>query len=256
MGDRPGFPGNPYGELAHGLFADPSARQTLIAQVKQAAQAGGYQGVDLDFENLDPADAPAYARFVEEVRSGAAPLPVLVALAPKTSEAEASAFAQGHDYHLLGQAADYVLLMAYDWGNPASPPMAVAPLNQVRRVVQYALEHIPAEKIYLGIPNYGYDWTLPFQEGRAARSLSNEEAVALAADRYAAIRFDQTAQSPWFRYFDPQGLEHEVWFEDPRSVRAKIELALEQNLHGAGYWNLDRPFPQNWVVLNALGEIK
>lgn len=243
-------------ELAHGLFADPSARQTLIAQVKQAAQAGGYQGIDLDFENLYPADAPAYARFVEEVRSGAAPLPVLVALAPKTSEAEASAFAQGHDYHLLGQAADYVLLMAYDWGNPASPPMAVAPLNQVRRVVQYALEHIPAEKIYLGIPNYGYDWTLPFQEGRAARSLSNEEAVALAADRYAAIRFDQTAQSPWFRYFDPQGLEHEVWFEDPRSVRAKIELALEQNLHGVGYWNLDRPFPQNWVVLNALGEIK
>ena len=80
--------------------------------------------------------------------------------------------------------------------------------------------------------------------------------MALAADRYAAIRFDQTAQSPWFRYFDPQGLEHEVWFEDPRSVRAKIELALEQNLHGAGYWNLDRPFPQNWVVLNALGEIK
>jgi len=243
-------------ELAHGLLADPSARQTLITQVKQAAQAGGYQGIDLDFENLYPADAPAYARFVEEVRSGAAPLPVLVALAPKTSEAEASAFAQGHDYHLLGQAADYVLLMAYDWGNPASPPMAVAPLNQVRRVVQYALEHIPAEKIYLGIPNYGYDWTLPFQEGRAARSLSNEEAVALAADRYAAIRFDQTAQSPWFRYFDPQGLEHEVWFEDPRSVRAKIELALEQNLHGVGYWNLDRPFPQNWVVLNALGEIK
>lgn len=243
-------------ELAHGLLADPSARQTLITQVKQAAQAGGYQGIDLDFENLYPADAPAYARFVEEVRSGAAPLPVLVALAPKTSEAEASAFAQGHDYHLLGQAADYVLLMAYDWGNPASPPMAVAPLNQVRRVVQYALEHIPAEKIYLGIPNYGYDWTLPFQEGRAARSLSNEEAVVLAADRYAAIRFDQTAQSPWFRYFDPQGLEHEVWFEDPRSVRAKIELALEQNLHGVGYWNLDRPFPQNWVVLNALGEIK
>ena len=243
-------------ELAHGLFADPSARQTLIAQVKQAAQAGGYQGVDLDFENLYPADAPAYARFVEEVRSGAAPLPVLVALAPKTSEAEASAFAQGHDYHLLGQAADYVLLMAYDWGNPASPPMAVAPLNQVRRVVQYALEHIPAEKIYLGIPNYGYDWTLPFQEGRAARSLSNEEAVALAADRYAAIRFDQTAQSPWFRYFDPQGLEHEVWFEDPRSVRAKIELALERNLHGAGYWNLDRPFPQNWVVVNAMADIR
>ena len=134
--------------------------------------------------------------------------------------------------------------------------MAVAPLNQVRRVLQYALENIPAEKIYLGIPNYGYDWTLPYQPGRAARSLSNQEAVALAAERYAAIRFDQTAQTPWFRYMDLQGQEHEVWFEDPRSVRGKIELALEHGLHGVGYWNLDRPFPQNWVVLNALGKIE
>ena len=243
-------------ELAHGLFADPAAQQKLFAQVAQTAQEGGYQGVDIDFENLYPADAPAYARFVEDLRNAVEPLPVLVALAPKASEAEASSFAQGHDYHLLGRAADYVLLMAYDWGNSASPPMAVAPLNQVRRVLQYALENIPAEKIYLGIPNYGYDWTLPYQPGRAARSLSNQEAVALAAERYAAIRFDQTAQTPWFRYMDLQGQEHEVWFEDPRSVRGKIELALEHGLHGVGYWNLDRPFPQNWVVLNALGKIE
>ena len=127
-------------ELAHGLFADPAAQQKLFAQVAQTAQEGGYQGVDIDFENLYPADAPAYARFVEDLRNAVEPLPVLVALAPKASEAEASSFAQGHDYHLLGRAADYVLLMAYDWGNSASPPMAVAPLNQVRRVLQYALK--------------------------------------------------------------------------------------------------------------------
>jgi len=243
-------------DLARTLFASETAQQTLFAQTVQAARSGGYQGVDVDFENLDPADAAAYAQFVTNLRRAVDPLPVLVALAPRTSEENASPFAQGHDYHLLGEAADYVLLMAYDWGYPAGPPMAVAPLNQVRRVVQYALEHIPAEKIYLGIPNYGYDWTLPLQEGRLAKSLSNQDALTLAADRYTAIRFDQTAYSPWFRYIDPQGLEHEVWFEDPRSVRGKIELALEHGLHGVGYWNLDRPFPQNWVVLNALSKIQ
>ena len=142
-----------------------------------------------------------------------------------------------------------MLLMAYDWGNPASPPMAVAPLNQVRRVVQYALEHIPAEKIYLGIPNYGYDWTLPFQEGRAARSLSNQEAVALAAERYAAIRFDQTAQTPWFRYMDLQGQEHEVWFEDVRSWLEKFRLVREYKLKGFTVWQIMNLFRANWLLL-------
>ena len=92
-------------------------------------------------------------------------------------------------------------------------------------VVEYALSEIPAEKIWMGIPNYGYDWTLPFRQGSRAQSISNQEAVALAVQNRAAIRFDQAAQSPWFRYVDGQGREHEVWFEDARSIRAKLDLA-------------------------------
>ena len=96
--------------------------------------------------------------------------------------------------------------------------MAVAPLRNVELVVDYALSEIPAEKIWMGIPNYGYDWTLPFRQGSRARSISNQEAVTLAVQNRAAIRFDQAAQSPWFRYVDGQGREHEVWFEDARSM--------------------------------------
>ena len=88
--------------------------------------------------------------------------------------------------------------------------MAVAPLRNVELVVDYALSEIPAEKIWMGIPNYGYDWTLPFRQGSRARSISNQEAVTLAVQNRAAIRFDQAAQSPWFRYVDGQGREHEV----------------------------------------------
>ena len=163
---------------------------------------------------------------------------------------------QGHDYHGLGEAADGVLLMTYEWGYAFGPPMAVAPLDQVRRVVEYALTEIPADKIWLGIPNYGYDWLLSAPQGSRARSLSNPEAVALAARHYAAIRFDPRAQAPWFRYVDGQGQEHEVWFEDARSIRSKLALAAELELYGVGYWNLMRPFPQNWAVLNALYEIR
>lgn len=133
--------------------------------------------------------------------------------------------------------------------------MAVAPLRNVELVVDYALSEIPAEKIWMGIPNYGYDWTLPFRQGSRAQSISNQEAVALAVQNRVAIRFDQAAQSPWFWYVDGQGREHEVWFEDARSIRAKLELARSRGLYGVGYWNLMRPFPQNWALLNSLYEI-
>ena len=146
--------------------------------------------------------------------------------------------------------------MTYEWGYTYGPPMAVAPIRNVRQVVDYALTEISPEKIYLGIPNYGYDWTLPFRQGSRARSISNPEAVSIAADHYAAIRFDEAAKSPWFRYVDNSGQEHEVWFEDARSIRAKLELAQEYGLRGVSYWNLMRPFPQNWAVLNALYYIR
>lgn len=135
--------------------------------------------------------------------------------------------------------------------------MAVAPLPNVRQVVEYALTEIPAEKIWLGVPNYGYDWPLPFVQGETrATSISNQYAVSLALRYGAEIQYSEYAQAPFFHYMDQSGIEHEVWFEDARSIRAKLSLIPEYGLNGAGYWNLMRPFPQNWRILNALYEIQ
>lgn len=134
--------------------------------------------------------------------------------------------------------------------------MAVSPIRNVRQVVEYALTEIPAEKLLLGMPTYGYDWPIPFVQGNRATSISSPQAIALARQHHVAIRYDEAAQSPWFRYVDAQGQEHEVWFEDARSVRAKLALTQEYGLYGVGYWNLMRPFPQNWLILNALYEIR
>ena len=65
---------------------------------------------------------------------------------------------------------------------------------------------------------------------------------------YTSIQYDQEAQSPYFTYRN-QGREQEVWFEDVRSIAAKIELAKEYELYGVGYWNLRRPFRANWIML-------
>jgi spore germination protein len=245
-------------ELAHILLTDQLAQTKLMEQMVQTIQKIGYKEVDIDFEYVYKSDAEQYANFIRRLGQLLHPMgiPITVALAPKVSSDQPGALYEGHDYALLSQAADYVLLMTYEWGYLYGPPMAIAPLPNVRQVLDYARTQIPAEKIFLGIPNYGYDWPLPYRQGNKATSISNQFAIELAFRHYAAIRYDEKAQAPWFRYVDDNGQEHEVWFEDARSIQSKLALAQEYGLHGVSYWNLMRPFPQNWVLLNSLYDIR
>jgi len=241
------------------ILTNPDLQERLIGEILATVQDKGYRGVDVDFEFVLPEEREAYAAFVTRLRENLAPLhlPVIVALAPKTSAGQRGLLYEAHDYALLGAAADFVLLMTYEWGYTYGPPMAVSPLPQVRAVLDYAVSEIPPEKIFLGMPNYGYDWPLPFQQGvTAARSISNGTAVATAIRYRAEIHYDETAQAPYFHYTDAEDRVHEVWFEDARSTEAKLRLIPEYGFLGAGYWNLMRPFPQGWVTLNALFDIR
>ena len=136
------------------------------------------------------------------------------------------------------------------------PPMAVAPINKVREVIEYALTEIPREKIDIGIPNYGYDWELPFIRGvTKAQTIGNIEAVDIAIANGAEIQFDQTAKTPFFRY-NLNGIEHEVWFEDVRSIQEKFNLVTEYGLRGMGYWQIMKLFRANWLLLGDTFDIQ
>ena len=234
-------------------------QETLLGQIKEILKEKGYGGLDVDFEYIRPELGAAYAAFVDRLRRELNSLgcSVLVALAPKTFAGQRGLLYEAHDYAALGRAANGVLLMTYEWGYTAGPPMAVAPLDKVRQVVDYALTEIPAEKLFLGVPVYGYDWPLPFREGvTRGESVSPQEALALARRHGAEIRYDETAQAPWFRYTAAGGREHEVWFEDARSSYAKFRLAAEKGLQGVGLWNLMRPAPQTYLALHGGFEIE
>lgn len=180
---------------------------------------------------------------------------VTTALAPKISAVQQGTLYEAHDYPVHGELADHVIIMTYEWGYTFSPPMAVAPLNEVRRVLNYAVTAIPRRKILMGIPNYGYNWTLPYQPGTAAEAISNTQAVELALREGAFIQYDPIAQSPFFTYYDENGRLHEVWFEDARSILAKLTLANEFRLGGVSYWTINQYFPQNWLVLESVFDV-
>lgn len=126
--------------------------------------------------------------------------------------------------------------------------MAVAPINKVREVVEYAVTKIPPSKIDLGIPNYGYDFTLPYQRGISkARTISNLEAVRIAIEKGVPISFDEIAMSPFFQYQE-DGVLHEVWFEDVRSLKEKYSLLPQYNLRGIGVWQIMNLFRAGWLL--------
>ena len=240
--------------LAEDLFASPEAKEKLADGILARLRSGGYYGVDVDFEFLGARNASAYAEFLSFLhgRLSAEGIPLIAALAPKTRDGQPGTLYEGHDYAAIGNAVDCVLLMTYEWGYTYGPPQAVSPLGPVRRVVEYALTRIPASRVFLGVSNYGYDFALPYVQGFSkARSLSIEEAILLAGKRGAVIRYDETAQSPYFEYTE-NGVSHIVWFEDPRSLTARLSLVREYGLRGAIYWNFSRPDSQNLALLGEL----
>lgn len=216
------------------LSENETVQDNLIENLLETVREKGYVGVDVDFEYIRPEDRVGYADFVNRLREtmNENGYRVSVALAPKTSSYQKGLLYEAMDYHLLGQSANTVFLMTYEWGYTYGPPLPVAPLPNVRQVLEYALTEIPKEKIVLGIPNYGYSWPLPYERG-------------------VEIQYDERYQSPFF-YYEIGGRRYEVWFEDVRSIYAKLQLAAEKDIRGVGYWNLMRPFRANWLLVNQM----
>src|SRR5690606_34383677 len=240
-------------ELGRAILQNPSVQDVLLDNIiAEAKRIGTVSDIHFDFEFLPPDLREAYNNFLRKAadRLHAEGLLISSALAPKLSRDQAGQWYEAHDYRAHGEIVDFVVLMTYEWGYSGGPPMAVSPISEVEKVINYALTEMPANKIMMGQNLYGYDWTLPFVEGgEYARAISPQRAIQIAREHNVVIQFDSTSQAPFFQYVDAEGKSHEVWFEDARSIQAKFDLMKRLNLRGISYWKLSFPFPQNWLLL-------
>ena len=244
-------------DLVNRILSDDDLKNKVIGNTVNAVVSKELGGVDVDFEFIDPALAQSYTSFVEDLKNALGEgYTVIVDLAPKTYGTQPGLLYEAHDYPSLGSVADKVFLMTYEWGYMFGPPLAISPVENVRSVIEYAITEIPAEKILMGIPSYGYDWPLPFVSGSTrAMTLSPDEALDLAREKGSEIMYDPLSASPYF-YYSENSTEHVVWFQDARSADALSSLAEEYSLDGMGIWNIMRWFPSLWPVLISKFSIK
>lgn len=239
-------------EIATTILTNEALQDRVLNQALQIMAEKGYGGLDFDFEYLGAENRELYVRFLQKARRLLKTRGhfISAALAPKFRAEQRGVLYEGHDYQAIGQIVDFIFLMTYEWGWSGGSPMAVSPIKQMRQVMQYAISVVPKEKLMMGMPLYGYDWTLPYvRGGKFAKSISPQRALELAIRYGVSIKYNKVSQAPWFRYTDEQGEQHEVWFEDARSMQAKFDLVKELGIRGFYYWVLGNDFPQNWLLV-------
>lgn len=234
--------------LAGSMLKNEQTRGALINQLEGIIKRYGYDGVNLDIENIHLADRDKYSLFVKELFGRLAPqgYQVTVCVPAKIRENLQNSWSGPFDYAQIGMYSHYVVIMSYDEHGFSSGPGPIASCNWVGDVAKYAAQNIPPEKILLGIPGYGFDWTT----GQAGpRYISYKQAAALAQSTGANILWDNGSQAPYFKYWDGGNRGHEVWFENAYSLTNKLDLVKEYNLGGIAIWRLGMEDPGVWDVL-------
>ncbi|MCM3724635.1 glycosyl hydrolase family 18 protein [Neobacillus cucumis] len=236
-------------DLVHRVLSDSVIRKIFINNIYSLLDRQDYQGAVIDFEMVRPQDRDSLNQFIKELstRLHKSKMHVLIAMPPMAGDKKPSYYG-GYDYRTLGKYADKIFLMTYNWHWPGGPSGPIAPLNEIRTVLDYAVTVVPRSKLMLGIPQYAYDWTISGEQ-RTGIAYSTQGAIERYMSRESQIFYDNKAASPWFRYVDKNQKIHEVWFEDPRSLLAKFRLVKEYRLGGLGCWHLGTSMPQTEEIL-------
>ncbi|MDI3339740.1 MAG: glycosyl hydrolase family 18 protein [Sphaerobacter sp.] len=235
----------------HNTMATPEQRDAIVERIVDLVTRNNYDGIHIDFEAVNGSDAALLTDFQQRLANRLRPLGKLVtqAIAARTSDAP-TAWGGAYDYAALGAVNDFVVVMAYDYHYAGGNPGPVAPLPWVRQVVSYTKSRIPADRILLGMPLYGYNWNVTEQQ--TATSVRFDQAQTLLARPGATGGYDVDQAAAWIRYTDDAGHQHEVWYENAASLRAKLDVMLDQGVGGFALWRLGHEDPAVWTEVARL----
>ncbi|MBO8164605.1 MAG: LysM peptidoglycan-binding domain-containing protein [Brevibacillus sp.] len=236
-------------QVIRGMLRTAETRQTFINNVIELIRQYGFDGAHIDFEDVYLEDRQLLTAFYQELGRSlkqhgcyyAASIPA------RTSDQPTNPFSAPFDYALIGAAVDEFVVMLYnEHGWPGSPPGPPVSIGWMERVVRHTLTKMPASKITAAVSVFGFDFNLT--TGR--NTYVTYQMAVNRAQRYGAqVRFDEKTQTPTFSYRDEAGNQHEVWFENAASIRAKLLLAARLGIRGLALWRLGMEDPATWEMM-------
>lgn len=228
----------------HTLLSSSQNRQRLIDNLTAHAAEFGYDGINIDLENIPSQDRDNFSIFMSDLaRALHADNRTLSVAAP--AKVAGSTWHAGFDYTGVGQAVDYLIIMAYDYS--ISTPGASAPINWVADATSYALSCVPRDKVILALGTYGRDWNLDQGTKTTFYQSSLDNLLNSAYPR--AMGFDQVSFTPYIDYLDQNQRQHRVWYENGVSLGEKYAIAVENKLPGVSFWRLTGAFTDFYRVL-------
>jgi len=228
------------------ILADRETRAKHIEEIAVKLDLLDFDGVSIDYEGVVGSQRENFTLFIQELAAALHRTNKLVgvALHPKTGEASDLRY-DFQDWVSLAAAADQLYIMAYGEHWDDGGPGPIASYGWVESIVRYASSmKVPKNKLFLGIPLYGYDWPAG---GNEATGLTYSDVGKLVARYSPELKWDSNARSPHFHYVGDRR-DHEVWFENARSAGEKIRLADETGLAGIAFWRLGGEDPKIWEL--------
>ncbi|MGB8954229.1 MAG: glycosyl hydrolase family 18 protein [Tumebacillaceae bacterium] len=238
-------------QVAHAVISDPVVRKKAISNLVQVVKSNGFQGVNIDFENMAPEDRAAYTAFIRELteKMHAQGAKVMISVTAKTTDAPKSNWVGTFDYAALGKVVDRMQMMTYDENGPWGEPGPVASDPWVEKVLKYATSQVPAEKLLIGLPAYGYDWNL--NDKKANKAVAWKAMPNLLSKTGAAPQWDDKSKSPHLSYQAADGSQHIVWYENGDSIQAKVQLAVKYKLAGVSVWRMGLEDESFWKAVKS-----
>lgn len=220
-------------------LANATRRAAHVADLVARVAEGPFDGLALDYEALGPEDREAISAFVEALAAAlqARGLALSVAVPARTA-APPPPHALAFDWRRIGHAADEVVVMAYDHAWPSGPPGPVAPLDWVLAVARHGMATVPAERLRIGLPLYGYDWgapALPVPQRDLPRWIARRGGIAATPAPLPPGAGRAFARA----YRMPDGDRRRIYGDDPPATLQKAASLRRLGLPRLAFWRAE-----------------
>lgn len=243
-------------QVASNVLVNDINRNVFIQNLRNEMNQFKYDGINIDMENLNLTDRDSFSLLIKNLsdalhRDGKV---VTVSVPANTGDSRANPWSPWFDYEKLGLNSDGLMIMTYDEHNPRTTPGSTASVDWTEATIRYALKQgVPPSKVLLGIAGYGWDWDTTADK---AVYSSYAQLMDQKKNYKAKIIWDSRSKTPHFSYVDKEKHSHQVWFENSRSLRFKLNLVEKYNLRGIGIWRLGLEDPMYWTTIPEKIKVK